>query len=78
MNKWQFVFFFLLDVDVSKVRSAPALRELNLEDNPLTKTAFVQLQSVPTSRILIHMTQPKPEDDDSDDDFDVTPPNSSV
>lgn len=69
---------FIVDIDVSKVRSSPALRELNLEENPLTKTAIVQLQSIPSNRILIHVTQPKPEDEDSDDDFDVTPPNSSV
>lgn len=73
-----FLFLFFSDIDVSKVRSAPTLRELNIEENPLTKTAVVQLQSIPSSRVLIHVTQPKPEDDDSDDDFDVTPPNSSV
>ena len=69
---------FIVDIDISKVRSAPALKEINLEENPLTKTACVQLQSVPSNRILIYVTEQKPEDEDSDDDFDVTPPNSSV
>lgn len=69
---------FIVEVDVSKIRSAPALRELNLEENPLTKTSFVQLQSLPSSRVLVHVTALRPEDDDSDDDFDASPPNSSV
>ncbi|KFM80191.1 Leucine-rich repeat-containing protein 20, partial [Stegodyphus mimosarum] len=68
---------FIVDVDVSKVRTAPALKELNLEENPLTRTAYVQLKALMPGRILIHVTEPKPEDDD-DSDFEVSPPNSSV
>ncbi|XP_054724456.1 leucine-rich repeat-containing protein 20-like [Uloborus diversus] len=68
---------FINDVDITRIRGSPALKEINMEENPLTRTAYVQLKSLPASRWLVHVTEPKPEDDD-DDDFDETPPNSSV
>ncbi|GFT84683.1 uncharacterized protein NPIL_514771 [Nephila pilipes] len=68
---------FIVDVDISKVQAAPSLRELNMEENPLTRTSYIQLRSIPSDKLLVHVTEPKPSDDD-DDDFNVSPPNSSV
>lgn len=70
---------FIVDVDITKVRSAPMLKELNLEENPLTRTSFIQLQGLQSGRLLIHLTEPKAEEELEDLlDFDETPPNSSV
>ncbi|KAG8185894.1 hypothetical protein JTE90_028894 [Oedothorax gibbosus] len=69
---------FIVDVDVTRVRSAPVLRELNLEDNPLTRTSFVKLRSLRLPRLLVLLTEPKREDDDSSDEESSSPPEGSV
>ncbi|XP_015903996.1 leucine-rich repeat-containing protein 20-like [Parasteatoda tepidariorum] len=68
---------YIADIDISKIKASASLKELNMEENPLTRTAYFQLKSLPSNKMLVHVTEPQPEDDD-DDDFDASPPNSSL
>jgi len=60
---------FITDVEVSRLRSAPALKEVNLQQNPLTKSSHQQLQEVGT--IAIQTSELQTQDDDMElDDLD--------
>lgn len=53
---------FISDIEISRLRSAPALQEVNLQNNPLTRDTHQQLLEVAT--VTIHMSEPQEQEDD--------------
>lgn len=58
------------DVDVLRLKSTPALREVHLEENPLSPSCHQQLTELNSSKMAVHVS-PNVEDED-DDDFDYS------
>lgn len=61
---------YIADVEANRLRSVSTLKEVHLEENPLSEDACRALENMSSTQMVVHVSPPSSSDSDNDDSTD--------